>query len=159
MKIKLFVTGGTIDNIYKNKHKFRKTYLPQILKQSRITLPVSVEKLMLRDSRELTDNDREIILKKCLACKEDNIIITHGTFTMPETANFLHNKIKNKTIVLTGSMIPFIEKNSDSLFNLGCAIIAVQTLQKGVYVTMNGKIFHGNNVKKNIKQGKFEKLK
>jgi L-asparaginase len=159
MAIKLFITGGTIDNIHKDKHKFRKTYLPQMLKQSKITLPISVEKLILKDSRELTDDDRELILKKCLACKDGKIIITHGTFTMSETANFLYDKIKNKTIILTGSMIPFIEKNSDALFNLGCAVTAVQTLPNGVYITMNGKIFHGNNVKKNIKHGEFEKLK
>lgn len=162
MTIKLFITGGTIDCITydstKGEYKFKKTYLPQMLKQSRVTLPILIEKLMHKDSRFITKSDRDFILKKCKECKEDKIVITHGTMTMPETANFLYDKIKNKTIVLTGSMVPFIEKNSDALFNLGCAIIAVQTLPKGVYITMNGKIFSGNNVKKNLKLGEFEKL-
>ena len=163
MAIKLFITGGTIDCITydstKDEYKFKKTYLPQMLKQSRVTLPISIEKLMHKDSRFITNNDRDFILKKCKECKEDKIVITHGTIAMPETANFLYDKIKNKTIVLTGSTVPFIEKDSDALFNLGCAIIAVQTLPRGVYITMNGKIFHGNNVKKNLKLGEFEKLK
>lgn len=164
MLIRIFITGGTIDNLDKNKPEtnewdFNKTYIPEMLKQAKITLSVETEKLMLKDSRELTKKDRELILKKCQDCKEDKIIITHGTFTMPETAKFLGEKIENKTIVLTGSAIPFNEKNSDALFNLGCATLAVQTLPKGVYITMNGKCFNWNNVRKNLKTGEFEVLK
>ncbi len=164
MTIKIFITGGTIDNLDINKPKtdeseFKETQVPKILKQARITLPVETEKLMLKDSRELTNKDRELILKKCQECKEEKIIITHGTFTMPETARLLGKKIENKTIVLTGSAIPFNEKNSDALFNLGCAISAVQALPKGVYVTMNGKIFSWDNVTKNLKTGEFELLR
>ena len=163
MAVRILITGGTIDGITydspKDEYKFKKTYLPKMLKQSRVTLPVSIEKLMHKDSRHITDSDRDLILKRCKECEEDKIVITHGTMAMPKTAKFLYNKIKNKTIVLTGSMIPFIEENSDALFNLGCAITAAQTLQKGVYITMNGKIFSGNNVKKNLKLGVFEILR
>jgi L-asparaginase len=78
---------------------------------------------------------------------------------MAETARFLGQRIKNKTIILVGSMIPFNEQKSDALFNLGCAITAAQTLKKGTYITMNGKIFLPHNVRKNIRLGKFEELK
>jgi L-asparaginase len=163
MAIKLFITGGTIDCVFYNPetddYQFNDTYIPKMLKQSRITLPIKTKKLMLKDSRDIKREDRELILKKCLECEEDKILITHGTFTMPETAKFLGNRIKNKTIVLLGSAIPFNENNSDALFNLGSAITAVQTLPKGVYITMNGKIFSWNNVRKNKKLGNFEELK
>jgi len=161
--IRLFITGGTIDCVYyrpkTDEWKFRETFIPKMLKQARVTYPVVAEKLMLKDSRGITDKDRGLILKRCKKCREDKIVITHGTFTMVETARFLGSKIKNKTIILVGSMVPFNEKNSDALFNLGCAITAVQVLTKGTYVTMNGKIFLWNNVRKNIKLGKFEELK
>jgi L-asparaginase len=112
---------------------------------------------MLKDSREITEEDRKLILKKCQECDEKQIIITHGTFTMPETAEYLgKKKVNGKTIVLTGSMVPFAEKNSDAMFNFGCAFTAVQTLKPGVYVTMNGKIFDFDNVKKNLETGEFE---
>jgi L-asparaginase len=161
--IRLFITGGTIDCVYyrpkTDKWKFKETYIPKMLKQARVAYPVFVEKLMLKDSREIIDKDRELILKKCKECKEDKIVITHGTFTMADTARFLGKRIKNKTIILVGSMIPFNEQKSDALFNLGCAITAAQTLKKGTYITMNGKIFLSHNVRKNIRLGKFEELK
>lgn len=163
MAIKLFITGGTIDCVYykseTDEYEFKKTHIPQMLKQGRITSSISTEKLMLKDSREITKKDRELILKKCRESKEDRIIITHGTFTMVETAKFLGQKIKDKTIVLTGSMIPFNEEKSDALFNLGCAVAAVQTLPKGIYITMNGKFFTWDNVRENEELDEFEELK
>lgn len=163
MPIKIFITGGTIDSINQSSGKtfsqYGKTHLPKMLKQARITEKILVEKLFLKDSRNLTDSDRKLILKKCKQCKEDKIIITHGTFTMAETAKFLGQRVKNKTIVLTGSMVPFAKKNSDALFNLGFALGAIKLLPKGVYVAMNGRIFDCNNVKKNVKKGIFEKIK
>ena len=163
MKIKIFITGGTIDNIdYDSVAKFPKnpiTFIPALLKQSRIKTNFDIEILMMKDSRFITDEDRRIILRNCKKCKEDRIIITHGTMTMPITAKFLGNSSLNKTIVLTGSAVPAIKKKSDALFNLGFAFSAVQLLPKGVYVVMNGEIFLWNNVRKNLKTGFFDKEK
>ena len=104
----------------------------------------------------MNDNDRQQILESCLACDEPQIVITHGTDTMVETSQVLATKIKDKTIVLLGAMVPYQFKNSDALFNLGCAIAAVQTLENGVYITMNGKIFNYDEVIKNKDLGEFQ---
>ena len=161
MRIKIFVTGGTIDSLSSSNlektPKFQNTYIPKLLKQSRITKNYRIEILFLKDSRIITEKDRLRILEKCKNCKEDNIVITHGTMTMPLTAKFLGRHKKNKTIVLVGSAIPAKKPNSDAKFNIGFALAAVQMLPNGIYVAMNGNIFSWNNVKKNIKTGIFEK--
>ncbi len=162
MAIRLFITGGTIDceKIEKNdKYIFGKTHIPEMLKQGRCNLDIICQVIMLKRSTYMTDKDRKKILKSCKDCKEDEIIITHGTATMVETAKVLGNNIKNKTIVLLGAMVPYNKKNSDALFNLGCAVSAVQALPKGVYITMNGKIFSWENARKNKELGLFEKIK
>ena len=163
MKIKIFITGGTIDNLeYVSADKAPKNFkslIPKLLKQSRCTIPCSVDVLISKDSRFLTDYDRKYILNKCRKCKEDKIIITHGTFSTPLTAKYLGKNNIGKTIVLVGSAIPANKEKSDALFNLGFALAAVQLLPKGVYVAMNGKIFPWNNVMKNLKTGFFEKEK
>ncbi len=138
---------------------FDKTHLPEMLEQARNRVPVEVEVLMLKDSRYMSAQNREKMLEKCRACAEDKIIITHGTLTLPETARFLGEKIKDKRIVLLGAMIPYTDEKSDALFTLGSAITAVQLLPKGVYVAMNGKIFAWDNVRKNKKVGEFEEIK
>lgn len=161
--IRIFATGGTIDSEkYEpatGKCSFSETHIPQMLEQARNRVPVEVEVLMLKDSREMTNEDREKIMEKCKACAEDKIIITHGTVTLPETARFLGERIKEKTIVLLGAMVPYNREKSDAPFNLGSAIAAVQLLPKGVYVAMNGKIFPWDNVRKNRKKGEFEEIK
>ncbi len=159
MKIKLFITGGTIDKEYNELNGeliFRKSHLPEMLEQAKNKVDIKSETIMLKDSLYMKDSDRKKILEKCKSCKQDKIIITHGTDTMVETANVLGNKIKNKTIVLTGAMVPFSFGNSDALFNLGGGIIAAQALPKGVYIIMNGKIFNWNNVMKDKKIGEFK---
>ena len=113
--------------------------------------------LFLKDSRFISDGDRKIILEKCKSCKNRNIIITHGSFTMAETAKFLLNQNINKTVVLVGSITPINKNKSDALFNLGSAITAVQLLKNGVYIAMNGQIFTANNVQKNQDKVLFEK--
>ena len=161
MTIKLFITGGTIDceKIEKeNKYIFTKTHLPEMLEQARNRVDINSEILMLKDSVYMTNSDRERILKRCKSTKEDKIVITHGTDTMVETAQVLGKNIKDKTIVLLGAMTPYNQKNSDALFNLGSAITAVQLLSKGVYITMDGKIFSWDNVRKNKELGEFEEL-
>lgn len=161
MSIKLLVTGGTLDTSYDlldGKLTFETTHLPEILRQARSTVAVKLEILALKDSKELTDADRKLILKKCKSAKENKILITHGTDTMALTARILGKNIKNKTIVLTGAMIPFSFANSDVLFNFGCAIMAVQLLPKGVFIVMNGRVFPWNDVRKNKRLGRFENL-
>ena len=111
------------------------------------------------DSLEMTDADRDLIAKECMNAKEDKIVITHGTDTMADTAKVLGKKIKNKTVVITGAMVPYKFGSSDGLFNLGSSLAFVQTLPQGVYVIMNGRCFNWNNVKKNKKTGIFEEIK
>jgi L-asparaginase len=114
---------------------------------------------MLIDSLEMTEKDREAILQQCINCSEDKIIITHGTDTMTQTAKVLAKNMTNKTIVLTGAMIPIKFGSSDGLFNLGGALAFVQTLPNGVYVAMNGRYFNWDNVRKNKLTGRFEEVK
>ena len=162
MTIKLLITGGTIDceRIEENdKYVFEKTHLPEMLEQGRCKIDIDSQILMLKDSIYMTDEDREKILQSCKDCEEDKIIITHGTDTMVETAQVLGKNIKDKTIVLVGAMIPYNQEKSDALFNLGCAVSAVQILPKGVYIAMNGKIFSWDNVRKNKELGLFESIK
>lgn len=161
MTIKLLITGGTIDCEYieGDKYFFKKTHLPEMLGQGRCKLDIREEIIMLKDSIYMTDEDRIKILQVCNDCNENKIIITHGTDTVVETAQVLGKNIKNKTIVLLGAMIPFNQEQSDALFNLGCAVSAVQCLPRGIYITMNGKIFNWNNVRKNKNLGLFENIK
>ena len=161
MAIKIFITGGTIDTKYNElngKSIFTKSYLPKMLKQARCKIDIKLETIMLKDSNDMIDSDREEILQNCKSCKEDKIVVTHGTDTMPETAKVLGKNIKDKTIVLLGAMIPYSFGSSDALFNFGCAISVVQILPKGVYITMNGKIFPYDNVRKNKDIGEFQNL-
>ncbi len=111
------------------------------------------------DSLHMTEEDRDLIVHQCRNTPEDKIIITHGTDTMADTARIIAEKIKDKTIVLTGAMIPYKFGSSDGFFNLGSALAFVQTLPHGVYVAMNGRAFVANNVRKNKQTGQFEELK
>src|SRR3989338_5709317 len=163
MAIKVFITGGTIDNLeYISKDKApknRKSVIPSLLQQSRITMGYNAEEIIFKDSKFITGKDRELIFQKCKKCKEGKIIITHGTTTLADTAKYLGQKNIPKTIVLLGAAIPSKKPNYDALFNMGFAFSAVQLLQKGVYVAMNGKIFSWQNVKKNLDTGFFEEEK
>ncbi len=130
-----------------------------MLEEAKVSVPIGIELICQKDSRVLTETDRKKILSACKNSKEDRIVITHGTYTMAETAAYLGPKIKNKTIVLTGSVIPFTGKGSDAMFNLGAAFSAVQLLDHGVYVLMNGKIFYWDNVRKDTKTKRFVEKK
>lgn len=161
MNIKIFVTGGTFDKEYnelKGTLFFKESHLPEMLKLARSKLKIDISTLMMIDSLDMTDADRKIILEKCKKTKEDKILITHGTDTMIETAKVLASSTKNKTIVLTGAMIPYKFGSSDGLFNLGSSLAFVQTLPQGVYISMNGKCFRWDNLKKNKKTGMFEEI-
>ena len=159
MSIRIFITGGTFDKEYNEltgQLYFNDSHLGEMLDLGRNLVPVELRTLMMVDSLEMTDDDRALIVEHCVKSPEDKIIITHGTDTMPETAHLLAKRIKNKTIVLTGAMIPYKFGSSDGLFNLGSALAFVQTLPPGVYIAMNGKYFTAGNVRKNKQTGMFE---
>lgn len=161
MNVRIFVTGGTFDKEYNEitgELYFQDSHLPEMLKLGRNQVQVDIRTLMMIDSLEMTGLDRELIAEHCANADEDKIIITHGTDTMSETARVLAEKITNKTIVLTGAMIPYKFGSSDGLFNLGSALAFVQTLPSGVYVAMNGRYFDAANVRKNKETGLFEEL-
>ena len=159
--IRVLVTGGTIDDIdygsAGDAPESHESLIPGLLKRARVGAEYTVEVLMARDSRFVTDEDRELILERCMECAEERILITHGTFTMPDTAKFLGKRDIEKTIVLFGSAIPANKEGSDALFNLGAALMAVQLLPAGVYVIMNGRAFSWDNVRKNLETGYFER--
>jgi L-asparaginase len=161
MTIRIIVTGGTFDKRYDEIEgvlTFKETQLPQILKQVRVTVPIVCETSQLIDSLHMTHDDRLRVLAACRHAPETQIIVTHGTDTMVQTAQILGQAQLDKTIVLTGAMIPYAVYGSDALFNLGCTVGAVQSLPCGVYIVMNGRIFPWNNVQKNRSLGVFEPL-
>jgi L-asparaginase len=161
MSVRIFITGGTFDKEYNEltgQLYFKDSHLPEMLDLGRCLIPVDIRTLMMIDSLEMTDMDRELIARHCMEADENQIIITHGTDTMADTARILGEKIKNKTVVITGAMIPYKFGSSDGLFNLGSAMAFVQTLKPGVYVAMNGRCFHADNVRKNKQTGEFEEL-
>jgi len=162
MAVRIFITGGTFDKEYNEitgQLYFKDTHMHDLLELGRNKVPVEIRTLMMVDSLEMTDEDRELIAHQCNHSEEDRIIITHGTDTMSETAQYLAQKVKNKTIVLTGAMIPIKFGSSDGLFNLGSALAFAQTLPVGVYVAMNGRYFNWDNVRKNKQTGMFEEVK
>ena len=161
MAIKIFVTGGTFDktyNLINGELFFKDTHINEMLRLARSQVDIEIRTIMMVDSLGITDNDRQIILQNCLNCSEEKILITHGTDTMVETAQILSKNIKDKTIVLTGAMIPYTFGSSDGLFNLGSALAFVQVLPHGVYIVMNGRFFKYNTVQKNRKTGYFEEI-
>ena len=153
------MTGGTFDKEYDEIHgtlDFRDTHLPQMLEMGRSRLDVRVRTLMMIDSLEMTDAERELIASNCRDAPESFVVITHGTDTMVDTARVLAAHVPDKTIVLTGAMIPIAFGSSDGLFNLGGALTAVQVLPPGVWITMNGRVFAWDRVRKNRETGVFE---
>ncbi|MBI5745335.1 MAG: asparaginase [Elusimicrobia bacterium] len=162
MTIKLFITGGTFDKEYNELSGelfFRNTHLEEMLRLGRSRLPVKVKTLMMIDSLFMTAAHRRRILKECLAAKEKHIVVTHGTDTMPETARLLGSRVTDKTVVLTGAMVPYKFGSSDGMFNLGSALSFAQVLPPGVYIAMNGRCFNWDNVRKNKAKGEFEELR
>ena len=159
--VQVFVTGGTFDKEYNfitGELYFKETHLREMFERGRCTLDIEVRTLMMVDSLEMTDEDRQMIAHNCKRSKHNKIIITHGTDTIAETATCLaKSDIENKTIVLTGAMIPYaFGTSSDGFFNLGSSLAFAQVLAPGVYVCMNGRYFDWDKVKKNTKTGFFE---
>ena len=150
---------GTFDKEYNELTGtlfFRDTHVREMLRLGRCQLDLDVRLLMMIDSLEMTDADRELILESCLDAREERVVITHGTDTMAETARFLGERLRNQTVVLTGAMVPYTFGSSDGLFNLGSALAFAQTLPHGIYVAMNGRYFDWHDVRKNKATGVFE---
>jgi L-asparaginase len=158
-RIRVLITGGTFDKEYdeiNGRLFFKDSHLPEMLALGRCKLDLEIRTLMMIDSLEMTDADRDLIVEQCRAAPERRIVITHGTDTMEITARELAGRVEGKTIVLTGAMIPYKFGSSDGLFNLGSALAFVQTLPAAVYVAMNGSYFQAERVHKNRKTGMFE---
>jgi len=160
MRIRILVTGGTFDKEYDELSGtlyFRDTHLPEVLTRGRCKLDVQMETVMMIDSLEMNEEGRATIVARARDCSERAVVITHGTDTMVNTARALAEAhIPEKTIVLTGAMVPYAFGSSDGLFNLGSAVSFVQVLPPGVYVAMNGQHFPWNGVRKNRESGCFE---
>jgi L-asparaginase len=158
--IRILVTGGTFDKEYDEltgRLFFRETHVPEMLRLGRSRLEVTVETGMMMDSLDMDDAARQVIVGRCAAAPERNILVTHGTDTLVETARALAGaRLDGKTIVLTGAMVPYAFGSSDGLFNLGSALSFAQVLPPGVYVAMNGQHFRWDGVRKNPATGVFE---
>lgn len=157
--IRILITGGTFDKEYdeiNGRLYFKDSHLPEMLKLGRCALNLEVRTLMMIDSLDMTPADRAIITEQCLRAPESRIVITHGTDTMAETARSLASSVTDKTVVLTGAMVPYKFGSSDGLFNLGSALAFAQSLPPGVYVAMNGRCFEAGRVRKNRETGMFE---
>jgi L-asparaginase len=161
MPVRILVTGGTFDKEYDEitgELYFKDTHMREILELGRSRLGVKIKTLMLIDSLDMTDSDRSLILEHCKSANEEHIVVTHGTDTMTMTAKVLAEAKLEKTIVLTGAMIPYKFGSSDGLFNVGGALAYAQALPKGVYVAMNGRYFNWDEVQKNKTTGVFEEI-
>ena len=158
--IRILVTGGTFDKEYDEltgRLFFRDTHVHEMLRRGRARLDLQIETVMMIDSLDMDETGRETIVARCRDAAERSIVITHGTDTMCETAAALAKAaLPDKTVVLTGAMVPYAFGSSDGLFNLGSALSFAQVLPPGVYVAMNGRHFPWNAVRKNRETGVFE---
>jgi L-asparaginase len=158
MHIKIFTTGGTIDKVYfdaTSEYQVGQPNISAVFDELKLGFSYTIESLMKKDSLDLTDGDRTVIYRAADEDPADRILITHGTDTMVETAKKLAG-IQGKTIVLTGALKPALFKTTDAVFNIGCAVAAVQTMNPGIYIAMNGRIFSHDKVRKNFQLGQFE---
>ena len=158
--IRIFTVGGTIDKIYfdaKSSYEVGPPNITEVLSGLSLNLDYEVVSLMQKDSLEMTDADRETVRQAVTAAPENEIVITHGTDTMVDTARVLHT-IPNKTIVLTSALSPALFKNSDAMFNIGAALTAAQTKLAGVYIAMTGVIFDYDKVRKDVEKNRFMAL-
>lgn len=156
--IRILTTGGTIDKIYfdaLSEYEVGNPSVEWILREGGVTVPYVVESILRKDSLEITDEDRAMILEKVKSSPEDRILITHGTDTMAVTGQFLQGST-SKTVVLTGSLQPANFKHTDAVFNVAFAMGVLQAKSDGVWVAMNGQAFDPSRVKKNREANRFE---
>lgn len=159
MKILFIQTGGTIDKDYPRQTKgyafeISEPAVRQILERANPSFEYEIIPLLRKDSLDLTVKDKKKIFEECEKADTDKIVITHGTDTMIETAVFL-SEIKKKTIIITGAFKPEKFSNSDADFNVGAAVGALNTLENGIYIAMNGNIFRYDEVRRDKETGKF----
>lgn len=158
--IHIITTGGTIEGLdyseEKSQNEESRISIENFFRSANVSFPYSIENVLNKDSRFITDNDRKLLVEKIKATSTEKIVLTHGTFTMEDTAKYIGKLNLKKTIVLVGSFVLGTFKDTDAPFNLGYAICSVQFLKPDVYVAMNGTIFHWKNVKKNLETNKFE---
>ncbi|MDM8539574.1 asparaginase domain-containing protein [Desulfococcaceae bacterium HSG9] len=161
LKIKIFAVGGTIDKVYfdaKSTYEVGPPNIAKVLEDLSLNIEYSITSILQKDSLDMDAEDRLMIFEQVSKAEEDRIIITHGTDTMVQTAEVL-KQIRDKTIVLTGALEPAMFKTSDAVFNIGCAMAAVQTLPPNVYIAMNGRIFRHDNVVKDVENNRFVMIK
>jgi L-asparaginase len=161
VKIHILTTGGTIDKFYfdaKDAFQVGQPQIGQLLREANVTIDYDIRALLHKDSLELTDDDRQLIVAAVRDTPGDRFLITHGTDTMLKTAQALQEAIAGKVMVLTGSMQPAISRTSDAFFNIGFAFAAAQLLGPGAYVAMNGRIFIPGAARKNVEAGRFEAI-
>ena len=154
----IVATGGTIDKIYfddKSAYQIGAPQIGEILKQLGVAFEFEVIALMRKDSLHMDDADRDLIRRTIAAQPHRHVLVTHGTDTMVETARALAG-IAGKTIVLTGALNPARFQGSDAVFNIGCAVGAIQALPDGVYIAMNGRVWDPARVRKNREANRFE---
>ncbi len=161
--IQVFVTGGTFDKEYNyltGELYFKDTHLKEMFERGRSEVDIDIKTLMMVDSLQMSEEDLSIIAHNCRKSPHDRILITHGTDRMVHTASVLAAAaITDKTIILTGAMIPYaFGTSSDGFFNLGSALAFAQVLPRGVYIVMNGRYFDWNKVRKNRQRGSFEEI-
>ena len=159
MRIRVITTGGTIDKVYFDAASTYDVGDPQVgpvFKEANVTFDYAVESVLQKDSLQMTDADRALIRERVAASPEKLILITHGTDTMTATAARLAGLKEDKVVVFTGSMVPARFRQSDALFNIGCAVGALQVLPPGIYIAMNGQVFPAAQVQKNRAQSRFE---
>jgi L-asparaginase len=158
MQLEIFTTGGTIDKVYFDAKSTFEVGAPQILEvlgEANLSIDYQVTPLMRKDSLELTDEDRTRVRQSVQNSAAAQIVITHGTDTMTETAMALAS-ISGKTIILTGAMQPARFRFTDAVFNIASAMMAAQTLTEGVYIVMNGRVFDPRTTRKNVEMNQFE---
>ena len=156
--LKIITTGGTIDKLYfddLSDYQIGKPIIAELLNTYHVGFYFEVVPLLKKDSIYINDEDRELIKQVIEKSAESHFLITHGTDTMVETAQYLKT-IKDKTIVLTGALTPARFNTTDAIFNIGCAVAAVQTQAQGVWVIMNGLVWDPDHVRKNRKANRFE---
>ncbi len=161
MKINIITTGGTIDKIYfdaKSDYQIGDPVIGALLNRMGMTLDFKVHSLMRKDSLELTDNDRQHIVDAVKQTDSDHILVTHGTDTMVETGKWLLEHAPEKHVVLTGALQPAAFRETDAVFNIGCAIGALQMVGPGAWIAMNGQLFDVTRVTKNVAANRFESV-
>ncbi len=158
MHIRFITTGGTIDKVYfdeLSQFEVGESVLEHVLREGLVQFDWDVVPLMKKDSLEIQDADRRVLRDYIANDDATHYVITHGTDTMPETAEMLQS-LKGRTIVLTGALTPARFRTTDAVFNVGMAAAAVQTLEPGVYIAMSGQVFRAGEVRKNREENRFE---